>query len=161
MAVYTKFLPGDINIQLFADEISALAGNTLDGLDVRGFDTSGKATKSPRFTERKVVGFSRQLGNVVNDEADPGEVKITLSVTLSAGQEAALDAAIAAHDPDALTTDQQDRADIEAEFIAVFDVLRTVNFEALPNNAARASALRKAVLFLGKRVFQLNIRPSE
>ena len=91
MAEYTKTLPGNINRQLFAQEIRSAGGALVGSIEIRGFEReTGGATESIRFSAPTVVGRTKDGSGVTEDTAQPGEVRINTTQDLTTPQEAAL-----------------------------------------------------------------------
>lgn len=144
-----KIVNKPLNLDRLADELAPLRAITTR-VDWYGFERQDARTMVPIPARRKVGE-----ANGVLDFADPGEIRFHLTRDLTAQEEAALDAALAAHDAKALSAEQvredRDESDLDQLLagLANFDTF-LANFDNAGNVNQLKAALRPFCVNVGK-----------
>lgn len=97
MAQLVKFAVKDINAALLRQQFDALA-IPGGGLLFAGFARQTSTRYTPNASRQVIATRSDGAGGVIEEEADPGELRFDFEPPLDAAQETILDGVLAAHD---------------------------------------------------------------
>jgi hypothetical protein len=97
MALLVKFALKDLNATLLRQQFDAL-GLPGGGLLFAGFTRLSSTRYTPNASRKVIATQTAPGGGVIEDEADPGELRFDFDPALDTNQETILDGILAAHD---------------------------------------------------------------
>lgn len=142
MAELVKFVVKDLNMSLLREELEAI-GISEFGLLMAGFNSRPEERYEP-FASRQVIARRDTPTGVVEESADPGELRFRFDPVLSAAEETALDSVLVVHDATGFSSAQINRKadrDAVAPLVANFKNWGALNSPAKDNNHKQLTRL--------------------
>ncbi len=145
MAEVKKIRLSDINPGRLTEELVAAVSVPINAA-YHGFEQVTRRLFTVRG-EPNLVTRRKDQDGLFEDFADPGEMRLRTEAPLSVADDAAADAAIAAHDETQLSVAQQREDKDASQLEATARMLQRANWDAL-SNAERLEGLRRSCMLL-------------